>query len=503
MTDIKALTALNHRVWYVEGGVHPTRPPELLALGKFSTDPTKAIGEDSRITAPDPNNFSRDIQIGTVKATEERATLSIAIRNTTQESILMRWKNKGCAVDIYALSGKCGNPQDFTDGGEKMVFFEDTRIGSHGFENFGAFGRDEDNATNESVDMTSNDYWEFLKLGQEQIGGAVTTREIFTIDVYIGNDCENCPEPCDRVLATMAGSDATPGTQPVLLFSGNGGETFSQDTISTMFSNEAVTGSAIIGGDLVLITNQGNELHYTDIELVYDLTNVWQQVDDGFVGNGVNDGPNAISSADARNTWIVADNGYIYFVKNHKVGVTVQDAGVLTTEDLQDVHAHDAENVLVVGDNNTVIYTKNGGETWKSITGPSVGVNLGACWEWDSETWFIGEGVGGTGKLWLTVNSGQSWSEVDMPASYNRIYKIEFISQAEGYISAQSGGQSFVLRTLTAGNEWVVLPEGKQGVSVDNTFLPDLAVCNKFGNTVFAAGIADNGTAGIILKMTA
>ena len=42
-----------------------------------------------------------------------------------------------------------------------------------------------------------------------------------------GNDCENCPEPCDRVLATMAGASATPGTQPTLLYSANGGETTS------------------------------------------------------------------------------------------------------------------------------------------------------------------------------------------------------------------------------------------------------------------------------------
>ena len=40
------LTAINQRVWYVEGGVHPARSPQYLALGKFADDPAKTIGEE-------------------------------------------------------------------------------------------------------------------------------------------------------------------------------------------------------------------------------------------------------------------------------------------------------------------------------------------------------------------------------------------------------------------------------------------------------------------------
>ena len=125
MSDQTALTALNQRVWYVEGGVHPSRSPELLAMGKFSTDPSKTIGEATKITAPDPNSFNKDEQVGVVEGSEDRATLSIGIRSTAQKSTLIGWKNKGCRVDIYALSGRCGNPQDFTEGGEKWVYFPD------------------------------------------------------------------------------------------------------------------------------------------------------------------------------------------------------------------------------------------------------------------------------------------------------------------------------------------------------------------------------------------
>lgn len=499
MSDI-AVTAINNRVWYVEGGVHPTRSPAYLSIGKFSSDPTQNIGERTKITGPDPNSFNRDIQLGSVRGSEERATLAIGARYTVQQSIIVGWKNKGCRVDIFALVGMCGNPQDFTEGGEKYVYFPDGQISSHSFENFGAFGNDENNPTNESVDMTALTYYEYLYMRQDQVGSASTTREVFTVDVYTGNDCENCPDPCDRVLATMAGASATPGTQPSLLYSKDGGETFSQQTITTLFSNENVVDAEVISGDLVLLGNTSLSLHWTDIEKVYSSSNSWSETTSGFVA-GKN--PNAMTSLDARHTWICGNGGYIYFCSNHKVQVVVQDAGVATTQHLQAIRALDTNNVLTVGNSNAVLYTRNGGTNWITVTGPAVGLNLGACWMWDQDNWFVGEGSGGAGRLWLTSDAGLTWTQVGLPATYNRIDKIVFISESEGYLSARAGGQSYVLRTITAGNEWVVLPQGKTGTAIANSYLRDLAVCNKYGNTAFAAGLASNGTAGIIVKMAA
>jgi photosystem II stability/assembly factor-like uncharacterized protein len=495
-----AFQAINSRVWYVEGGVHPTRSPQILGLGKFSTDPSHPFGESTKITAPDPNSFGRDIQIGTVEGAEERATLGIGVRSTAQASTILGWGNKGCRVDVFALIGKCGNPQDFTEGGEKWIYFPDGKISKHAYENLGAYGRDENNPMNETVDMTSRTYWEFLYMGQEQVGSVYTTRRIYTVDVYTGNECEACPDPCDRVLATMAGLGATPGTKPVLLYSDDGGETYESDTITTLHSNEEITDGEVVGGDIVYISNTSCSIHWTDIELLYDNSNTWSEVVSGFVAAKC---PNAISAADPRHIWIVGDGGYVYFSSNHKSGVSVQDAGVVTTQNLQAVHAYDRENVLAVGNSNAVLYTKNGGISWQSVTGPAVGVNLGACWMWDETTWFVGEGAGGTGKLWLTTNRGNTWSEVPIPANYVRIYKIVFVSEAEGFLLATDGSQTWVLRTITAGAEWVVLPQGKKAVAVDNTYLTDLAVCSEYGNTAFAGGLAPDGSAGIIVKMAA
>lgn len=494
----KALSALNNRVWYVQGGVHPSRSPVLLTLGKVSTDPTKPIGEAARITAPDPRNFNRDVTVGQVVGSEDRATVSIAARYTEEKAILMEWKNLRCRVDIFLVSGVCGDPQNFSEGGTKWTYFEDGAISSHSGENFGAYGQDENNPSNEMVDMTADDYWELLNMGQDRIGSSVTTRRIYTVDVYTGDPCENCPDPCDRILAVMAGASATPGTQPSLLYSEDGGESWSTQTIDTLFSNEDVVDGAVIGGDIVYISNTGNEMHWTSIERLYAGNNEWGQTDTGFVGGSE---PNAMSSVDSRHTWIAGNSGYIYFVKNHKVEAEVQDPGTATSQHLKGVHALSTEFVLVVGNSNAVVYTENGGVNWKAVTGPSVGVNLESCWMWDEDTWFVGEGSGGSGKLWLTTNRGQTWSEAKVPSTYSRIRKIVFISDAEGYLIADAGGQSVVLRTITAGNEWVALPSGKTAVPLDNSYLTDLAVCSRTANTAYAAGLADDASAGILMKM--
>ena len=496
MSNLQQLNAVNQRVWATLGGVHPSRSPEFLSLGKFGDDPSITIGESTKVSAPDPNNFQRDIQVGEMAGETERASLSISSRYTTNKSIMLDWKNRRCRVDIYALSGKCGNPQDFTEGGEKWTYFADGQISGHSFENFGAFGLDENNPTNDMVDMTAEDYWEFLYMRQDQIGSTVTVREIYTVDVYAGKDCDTCPDTCSKVLMTMAGASATPGTVPSLIYSTDGGESFAAQNITTLFSNESIADSAIIGGCLVLISNTSNSIHWTDVEEVYTLANVWTEVTKGFVAAK---SPNAMSSADVRHTWIVGDGGYVYFAKNFKIEVEVQDAGVATTQNLNAVHAFDKNNVLAVGNSNAVIYTSNGGTIWENVTGPSIGVNMGACWMWDAKTWLVGEGAGGSGKLWLTVDAGITWSEIGLPASYVRIDDIEFVSEAEGYMTVRSGGSGYVLRTITAGNEWVVLPQGKKGTPVTNSYLRHIRGCTKFANTVYAVGL--NVAAGIALKM--
>jgi hypothetical protein len=498
MAKTEAIKALEIRGWITRGGVHPYNTPQYLTLGKFSGDPSKSFGEATRIPAPDPQSFDRDVSVGSVEGSDDRATFQLSRRYATDAALLLDIANQGCVVDVYALVGKCGSPTDFQYGGEKWVYFQDGKRSQHSFENFGAFGKEENNPANEMLDMTAEKYWEFLKMGTDQLIEASTTGRIMTIDVCDKRSCGDCgkeSQGCDRVLATMAGVGATPGTQPVLFYSNDGGLTFSSETIDTMFSNELLVDGACIGPDLVLLSNTGIEFHITNVQQIYDGTNTWVQADTGFVT-----APNAMWSSGARYTWVVGDSGYIYFSSSPRSGVSVLDAGEITTENLQAVHACDTENVLIVGNNNTVLISRNGGNNFDSIVGPSPGVNLGVCWMWDENTWFVGEGAGGAGVLYKTRDGGNNWDTQTLPGSFDRLDKIVFASDAEGFLTGRDGGSARLLRTITGGNEWWDLPE-RAGASIpDSDDLLDIAVCEPESNTVFAAGLAGDGTAGMIIK---
>lgn len=491
-----AVHGLNIRLWAIPGGVHPYNAPQFLSLAKIGGDPSKSRGDSTRITAPDPNNFDSDIEIGRIPGSEERGSVTISRRYTTAAAQLMKWFHQGCRLDFLAAVGKCGNPQDLHRGGEKFVYFADGDPSTITLEGAGAYGRDETNVSGENMDMTFENFWEVFLLSSDKILNAYTTREVKTVDICDEGNCGDC-ETCQRLLATMVGTGATPGTQPTLIYSDDGGVTASTETIDTMFSTEEPDDAQCIGGDLVVITHDGNEIHYRNVDELFKGLGEWHQVDTGFVAGG---NPNKMYSVDPRHTWIVGDGGYIYFSKNPRAGVSVLDAGVLTTQNLNYVHAFDSENVLVVGNSNVVLYSGNGGDTWRTVTGPAVGENLGICWMWDANTWFVGTGAGGSGVLYKTKDGGYTWDTVDIPVAANRFDEIIFASEMEGFIACRVGGNAKILRTLTGGYEWWESPDSTKGSLELIDYVNDLAVCSFFENKLFAAGLADDGSAGVIIK---
>jgi len=206
-------------------------------------------------------------------------------------------------------------------------------------------------------------------------------------------------------------------------------------------------------------------------------------------------GPLAIWNLKPGYTWIVGENGYVYFLSAPANPVVVQDAGVATLSNLNDVHAYDENYVLAVGDANAVIHTTDG-QTWAAVVGPAALVNLTCCWMVNENIWWVGDAAG---HLWYTLNAGGSWLEKLFPGSgAGAVHDIEFVSRQVGYLAhATAAPLGRVLRTIDGGYSWYVLPEGI-GVMPDNDRFNDLATCGDV-NIVAAGGLAGNGTDGILV----
>src|SRR3970040_1896174 len=145
----------------------------------------------------------------------------------------------------------------------------------------------------------------------------------------------------------------------------------------------------------MLVVAGAGGIHINDFEDILDATDNWVEVTSGLVAGK---GPLSITSVGPSHTWMGATGGYIYFTDDPRGGVSVQDAGVATTQDLEAIHALDKLNVVAVGDLNAVIYTTNGGSTWQSLPGPAVGGNPTAAGMDDARLWLGGGANGELGR---------------------------------------------------------------------------------------------------------
>lgn len=488
------------RVWIIESGAQPGNTPLYQGLMKIG-DPAWAQGDVERVEIPDPARYDEFIEAAEIKGQVERPTVSIMGRMPMALSEMLKLTRRSCPFDIQAHVGKCRIPTDFNGGWEKVVVFPRSRITNYSVENFGALGSDEKTMTNETADVSSKDIYEIVRLTFSERAGSTVTREIISIDVCDSVQCGDCGLPsdgCQKILATMIGAGATPGAAPAVVYSGDEGSTWASVNITTLLGNEAPSDSECVGSNFVVTSMTDEALHYakTDDIITLGAAAGWTQMRNGFV---FGKGPNSIVSAGPNLTWLAGQGGYIYFTPDPTISVSVQDAGVATTQNLNDIDALNESIVVAVGASNALVATDNGGITWSAITGPAVGQTLTSVKVLDDTVWLVGATNALVATLWFTLNAGVTWTAIGLPLTGSRIDDIKFSTPSVGYLSLRvTGARARILRTIDGGNSWYVLPEGP-GQIPNNTRVNQVAVCNDV-NVVFGGGLGSDGTDGIIVK---
>jgi hypothetical protein len=485
------------RVWLFADGYGPGKSKLYLGWARIG-DPTYGFGDVDSVEVPDADSYNKFDKVSEIQGAEENPTASIISRYARLDvSELLKAGKKRCPVGVQAHIGLCSNPQDFNRGWDKIVNFVQARFTSWSAENFGALDSDEMNPTNETGELSARDMYEIKKIKFTEICAARGNREFISVDVCDDLTCGECGVPsdgCQKVLAVMLGTGATPGTLPSVVYSDDGGTTCDSVDIDTLYSNEDPDDAACVGPDFVVISSAGG-MHIATVGDILDGAPDWVETTEGFVAGF---GPNCIWSYDARHTWIGAENGYIYFTSSPRSGVEIQDAAVATTVNILDIHACDSLHVVAVGQANAVIYTENGGETWVPIVGPSIGVQLNCVWMLDPNVWLIGDNLG---NLWYTEDGGENWAEnTDIDQTLTVIDEIEFHDETVGYMSARVGAtDGRIFRTIDGGMTWYEMPEGTTGQLADNDRINSLAVC-KDPNIVWGAGLNADGTTGFMAK---
>lgn len=489
------------RVFLIEGQARPDHAPSYqscMAAGAVEQN----FGDVTDIECPDPNEYGKFQKIGQIRGAEERATMTLNGQYASDmASELLRLARKGCSVDVHVHFGTCSNPSDFKTFNKALVL-EDAILTNYSTEELGTLGSDNQAQVGESTDISARSVHEILPVSVVARASDLTTNRILDVVVYdtriCGSDCQDDSDGCQRVYAIASPTGGSPGTNPDLIYSLNGGATWQAVEITVLTTAQLPSGVSGIGSYIVVVSNDAGSISYAlKSEFDGSTTPTWTEVTTGFNVSGP---PNAIVSVGTV-AFIVGDGGYIYSTQDPTGGVTELDAGSATSEDLNDVDALDDNFAVAVGANGAVVYTSDG-TTWaEASSSPVAGVVFNAVQILSKDVWLIGAA---NGNLYYTINGGVSWSTKNFAGSGAGSVTALAMGPAGvlwmAHTTAAGAGRLF--RSYDGGYQWSLLPEAGGSIPA-NDGIDAIATCENDANFAIAGGLASNGTAGILLKADA
>ncbi len=494
--------ASQSRVWTLAGGAGPATSVVYQGLAR-ALSPDWAGGDITPVRGPSARGYSQYDDLDEIIGLRGLPTLSVETRKRRQLSDLLTQFQAGCFVDLQAHIGSCQDPTDFL-AFELIEVLERARLTNYGTSDQGAFDGDQEAMVTETLPFTGSIYYEIVPIRDTEVGASDVTAEVVGVTIADKLNCGECGAPSDGasvIFAVTKANAGSPGLPAEVIIIIDGATVHGTSVINTLGGAEDPEGIAAVGTDIVVISNDDEALHYASIaDLIAD-TESWTRVGTGFVAAH---GPNAIFSLGRTFTWMVGDGGYIYFSADVTAGVTPQSSGSVTVQNLNAIHGVDEDNLVAVGGSNAVLVTTNGGATWAAVTGPNVAVNLLSVFMHSKFTWFVGDAAG---NLWYTIDGGVTWHAKAFSGSgAGRVDDIKFATNTVGYMAhATATPAGRVFRTVDGGATWYRLPGTGLTLTandrINSLAVPTDAAENIMANTVWAGGLADNATDGVLLKI--
>jgi photosystem II stability/assembly factor-like uncharacterized protein len=485
------------RLFTIEDRANPASTPVYQSLAR-ALGLTWAQGAITPIRIPDPGQYGRYIVVDKIKAPQELPTISLEGHMERELSDFLRLTRKGCDFDVQLHAGVCEDPRDFNGGWEKIYVLEGGSPTSYDTGELGNLDGTEA-IVNQTMPLTGLDWYEIGRIIGGELAAAEVVQEVVGITICDSVQCGSCGIPsngCEKIFAVVKNTGGSPGLGAQVLFSSDGGATWGTTVVSTLGATDDPSGIACVGSNLVVISNEGESLHYASLADILNGTETWAEVTTGFVAAH---GPNDVLSLASTFTWFVGDGGYIYFASDPTSEVSIQSAGSQTIQNLAAIHGIDEFNLVAVGASNAVLVTHDGGNVWSALTGPNPGVVLTSVFVKSENVWLIGDA---SGKLWYTRDGGANWTQKGFPGSgAGQVRDIKFATPTVGYMAHSiAAPHGRILRTIDGGFSWYVLPEAAGLTIPANDYISKLAACGEDVNLVFGGGLADNGTDGIIVK---
>lgn len=407
-----------------------------------------------------------------------------------------------CPVYLYALSRKCGRPDNFSNYVRGLVLrnAELTSVG-----NGNVVKRADSGEQTVKVDVAADfpvSRVRVVKIARQDIA---ETTNLNTISFCDAPGCDSaCGPQHDAGEEGFIGSDAPAGSPTAnadVWNTEDGGSAWVNKTpgavhpfadaldivSSVCFDQSSATKRWLVA--------RGTKAA-TPAEVAYsDNGTTWTQVTVGAVNTECAAGPHALVARDKYHIWFATSEGNVYFSDDGGATWVLLDSATASGGNSLAAMRFISDTVgYAVGENGTIIETVDGGDTWVAIADPSGGDDFTSLDVFSQYRFIAGTTVGG---LWQTWNEGTSFTEQSSYPDYiatNQIKDIQFVNAVVGYMAVDTVAPvGKIYRTINGGADWDLI------TTPTNAGLNALAVINE--NLAFAVGNAQGGS-GVVLKVT-
>jgi photosystem II stability/assembly factor-like uncharacterized protein len=474
-------------VWAQPDGLNTK--PEYLGCHEVG-DVEEPQGDVTLVFCPDPARSGKFVVSGSYQSDPGLITTSLTtpIQKTADylESIL-------CPFNLFVHKVSCGRRDLFTNLDRSYAFYN-ARVTSRGMSNLAVRDPGSEDESQQSFEISAETLLRYLTMTSAR----QTTTETEDInDITFCNvakcadDCGPAASVCEYGVAVADAEGSSAGLEANVLITEDGGTTWTA-TVATPFDGSQDISSVVCfpldRNTTRIIVARGTADAGAPAEISYsdDDGATWTDVNVGAVnGQFVNDEA-GLFALDQWHIWLVTNDGYIYFSDDAGLTWAIQEAGVLAATGWNAIEFADANVGYVVGDNNEIAKTEDGGDSWTAVAGPAAqaAAAVDALEVIDANRIWLGYS---DGELYYSEDGGTTIVQRLTPGiAFTTIESISFAHPMAGFVVGLVGAVGVLARTIDGGYTWqpVAMPT--------NTGLHVVYACDI--NTAFVAGPVTGGT---------
>lgn len=490
----------NVRHHYQPGGAGPSNPVYFLGSSEaqigFITGMTMVnSGAVEPIWVPSPRRPGAWELRGRTKQTPDLPTVSLEWHEDLAGGIPKQLLKQQCAYTFYELSSNCKDLSDYNRGwsGYVLVYAD----GIAGPLNGGTRShRTDDNPLTDSLDYTLRDSY---PVGQLAFGDEAPTDIVSEVidGTYWGvGNCAECGIENDGsrlsyyVTRSNVGSPAAPGQ---LVYSTDYGVTWRTATITGIGSTNAPVAVDVAGNRVFVLVPASTSIFYASLNDDTGIPGAWTTL--ASVG-----AYNDAWVRSSRDIWFCGANGIIHRTRDIGTAPTLVDNGAGAVV-LNRIHGN-KNTIVAVGASGMVRASTNGGVTWTTYqvnVGGVISTAFVGVWVWSARRWFV---LGTNNTLYVTENGGATWAAVTLPSA-TAATDIVFATPEVGYVTQQASSTAYLACTIDGGNTWA--NDGARLLSfptfekANRAVVPQSGVADVDSNTIGLAGLrATAGGDGVI-----